>query len=64
MKVTSIVLAGGVLALPLSTAADARVTRIVIDATLTIAAPAGSLPQAIAYEAVAGTASASSTPSY
>ena len=55
MKTTSIILAGGALALALSTS-HARVTRIVIDAIVPMAVPAGSLPPAIAYEEVAGRA--------
>ena len=44
------------LTLALSSPAQARVTRIVIDETISMAAPAGSVAPAIAYEQVAGRA--------
>lgn len=50
------ILMGGVLALALSATGHARVTRIVIDETAPLPAPAGSPPSAIAYEQVAGRA--------
>ena len=56
MKTPSIILASGVLALALAATANARVTRIVIDATVPIAVPAGGLLPTIAYEEVAGRA--------
>lgn len=54
MKIISSALAAGLFILALSTAVDARVTRIVIDETLPM--PAGSPGAGIAYEQVAGRA--------
>jgi Alpha/beta hydrolase domain len=55
MKIAHILL-GGALALAFSASGHARVTRIVIDETALLPAPAGSPASAIAYEQIAGRA--------
>jgi len=56
MKPIQVAVAAGVLGLVLCATGHARVTRIVIDETLPLPAPAGSAAPAIAYEQVAGRA--------
>src|SRR5258705_11510039 len=56
MKKLGVLCLAGMLGLILAGAADARITRIVIDEVRLLAEPAGSPAPAIAYEQVAGRA--------
>ena len=56
MKSIGAALAASALALTLCQPATARITRIVIDETVPMPVPAGTVPPAVAYEQVAGRA--------